>query len=440
MAGERALPGLGLTGFWDYGSDLWDTGMNENLRRLSVLCQGAVLDSVASEPATPADGDIYLLTGGANANSLAVRDNGVWVYYAPSAGWLIYDRTAGQFLQFDGTSWSQLSAAGSGGGGGGGTVQGEALPFARTSPIDNASSWSSRGVTPPATVSVVQDDAKGIFGFYTTGATVGAQPIRYENPGKRPVLGADFDHVFLVDAITSGNFPWAGGIFVEDNATQKLVAFGVMSNGEFYRWRWTNTTFNDETAIDGSMSLSSGAWPVKYYLRLKRVGTVLEVHVSGDGLGWVKIHDETIGDHLPDIDRTGLFFNPYGQGADDLSSIYVLGHDSNGPQGRATSGTAGTALAEQLADYTITDADLSGGMVIEMNVSAANTVTVPAGLGGSEPVTVVQAGTGQTSIVAGAGVSILSADGALKLRAQYSSATLIPKGADTYYLVGDLTA
>ena len=67
------------------------------------------------------------------------------------------------------------------------------------------------------------------------------------------------------------------------------------------------------------------------------------------------------------------------------------------------------------------------GMVIEMNVSAANTVTVPAGLGGSEPVTVVQAGTGQTSIVAGAGVSILSADGALKLRAQYSSATLIPK-------------
>jgi hypothetical protein len=97
-------------------------------------------------------------------------------------------------------------------------------------------------------------------------------------------------------------------------------------------------------------------------------------------------------------------------------------------------------LDAKTADHVITDTDLSGAVFLDMDVASANTVTVNQGLTGKEPVTISQKGVGQTSIVAGTGVTIQSPDGMLKLRGQYSSVTLVPLGADTYRLMGDLAA
>jgi hypothetical protein len=92
--------------------------------------------------------------------------------------------------------------------------------------------------------------------------------------------------------------------------------------------------------------------------------------------------------------------------------------------------------------YTLQLSD-SNNTVIEMTSSTINTVTVPpsatTNFSTGVQISVVQNGTGQTSIVAGAGVTILSAGGALNLRAQYSFATLIKKSGNTWYLSGDIS-
>lgn len=96
---------------------------------------------------------------------------------------------------------------------------------------------------------------------------------------------------------------------------------------------------------------------------------------------------------------------------------------------------------ELTASHVVTNGDLAGSVVRRMNLASAGTVTVNTGLTGTEPVTFIQTGAGQITFVAGAGVTIESADSNLLTRVRYSSATLIPDAdtAGTYYLVGDLT-
>jgi hypothetical protein len=102
---ERTLPGLGLTAYWDLGSNDWKPGMDENIRQLSALTNLKVLNAVATLPGTPTNGDIYLVTSGAESNKIAIRDNGAWVYLTPKAGFRLYDATAAKFKYYTGSSW-----------------------------------------------------------------------------------------------------------------------------------------------------------------------------------------------------------------------------------------------------------------------------------------------------------------------------------------------
>jgi len=95
----------------------------------------------------------------------------------------------------------------------------------------------------------------------------------------------------------------------------------------------------------------------------------------------------------------------------------------------------------ETASYTLVIGNAD--QIVEMNVASANNLTVP--LNSSVPfpigtqITILQTGSGQTTIVATVGVTINSTPG-LKLRAQWSSATLIKRGTDTWVAIGDLTA
>jgi hypothetical protein len=96
---------------------------------------------------------------------------------------------------------------------------------------------------------------------------------------------------------------------------------------------------------------------------------------------------------------------------------------------------------EETASYTLALTDAS--KVVEMNVGSANNLTVPTN--GSIPfetgtqITILQTGSGQTTIVASGGVTVNGTPG-LKLRAQWSSATLIKRATDTWVAIGDLSA
>ena len=97
-----------------------------------------------------------------------------------------------------------------------------------------------------------------------------------------------------------------------------------------------------------------------------------------------------------------------------------------------------TVDAQTTDDYTLVLAD--NLKLVTMDYATANTVTVPPNVDVAFPVgaliLVASVGAGQTSFVAGAGVTINSADSALKLQVQYSTATLIQTAANVWLLAG----
>ncbi len=92
--------------------------------------------------------------------------------------------------------------------------------------------------------------------------------------------------------------------------------------------------------------------------------------------------------------------------------------------------------------YTLALTD--DGKVVEMNNASANTLTVPPNSSVAFPVgsqiLVLQTGAGQTTLAAGAGVTVNSKDGNLKLSAQWCAATLIKRATDVWVALGDLSA
>ena len=77
------------------------------------------------------------------------------------------------------------------------------------------------------------------------------------------------------------------------------------------------------------------------------------------------------------------------------------------------------------------------------NSSTAGTFTIPPNSSVPFPkgaqLNVVQTGSGQITVTAGSGVTINATPG-LKIRAQWSSATLVKRATDTWVLFGDLSA
>ena len=93
--------------------------------------------------------------------------------------------------------------------------------------------------------------------------------------------------------------------------------------------------------------------------------------------------------------------------------------------------------------YTIVAAD--AGKMIEMNNAAANTLYIPTDATYDFPdgtqITVLQTGSGQTTIAAVTpGTTTVNGTPGLKLRASWSSVTLIKRTTNTWVVIGDLSA
>jgi hypothetical protein len=117
-----------------------------------------------------------------------------------------------------------------------------------------------------------------------------------------------------------------------------------------------------------------------------------------------------------------------------------------GPQGATgpTGADAPTVTAINAQTGTFYDLVLADkNKMIEMNNSSANNLNVPpnavAAFEVGTIITILQTGTGQTTIVGVGGTTVNGTPG-LKLRAQWSTATLIKRGTNTWVATGDLTA
>lgn len=99
-------------------------------------------------------------------------------------------------------------------------------------------------------------------------------------------------------------------------------------------------------------------------------------------------------------------------------------------------------LSTQTANYTLVQGD--AGRSVVMNMSVANTVTIPnftdVPFSVGETINVIQQGAGQTEIVAASGVVLNSKEGNKKLNAQYSAAAAVNVAQNSWILIGDLTA
>lgn len=107
-----------------------------------------------------------------------------------------------------------------------------------------------------------------------------------------------------------------------------------------------------------------------------------------------------------------------------------------------------TTNAQTGTTYSLVKAD--NGYIVEINNSSANTVTIPlnSDTNGDFPVgsqvTIIQTGAGQTTVNVTAGVTLnCTPQGTVntaKLRAQWSSCTLIKRATNTWIAIGDLVA
>jgi hypothetical protein len=77
-----------------------------------------------------------------------------------------------------------------------------------------------------------------------------------------------------------------------------------------------------------------------------------------------------------------------------------------------------------------------------MNSSSANTLTVPLNSSEAFPIgsqiNILQTGTGQTTVAPVSGGVTINATPGLKLRARWSSATLIKRAENVWVLAGDV--
>lgn len=174
---------------------------NEALRALDALAQLAVVDrGLASPPATPSDGDRYIVgpspTGSwsGKAGQIAAWQDGAWMFYAAKAGWLAWVAGENALYAFDGTGWTGYPPPG--GGGGGATSLSVANRTATT--LDVASDTGADATLPAATTAlagllVAADKAKldGIEAGATadmTGAEIAAA-LDGQSPQTLALLG-----------------------------------------------------------------------------------------------------------------------------------------------------------------------------------------------------------------------------------------------------------
>lgn len=104
--------------------------------------------------------------------------------------------------------------------------------------------------------------------------------------------------------------------------------------------------------------------------------------------------------------------------------------------------TAMVAINAQIASYTAVLTD--DGKLITLSNASANTLTIPpnssVAFGVGTQINIAQLGAGQTTIVAGAGVTLNSAGTKLKLAAQFALATCVKTDTNTWFVVGNLSA
>lgn len=155
-----------------------------------------------------------------------------------------------------------------------------------------------------------------------------------------------------------------------------------------------------------------------------------DVLITSNGVASIQANSVALG-----TDTTGNYMADVSAG----TGIAVTHTPAEGST--ATVALADSTLVTNAGSYSLTTADKN--KIIEITGSSSASVTVPANSSQAFPtgsqVTVIRNGSGTVRVIPAGGVTIRYTPGDY-LRAQYSSATLIKRATDEWYLIGDLSA
>ncbi len=251
---------------------------NEALRALDAVIQLSVLDrDLALPPATPADGDRYIIgpsSGGdwsSHDNSLAVWQDNAWAFHAPQEGWLAWVRDENQLLAFDGSAWNEIS-----GSGGSGSIH----PAALVGVNSTADTINRLSVSSPNTLlshegsdhrvkinkATIADTASFLFQDGFSGrAEIGLTGdddfhFKVSSDGtsfkEAIIIDKDNGSITLPNTSPSHNYLMNGDFAIN----QRQFLGGVLTVGEYGYDRWKADTGGANVSVSGDViTLTSGA-------------------------------------------------------------------------------------------------------------------------------------------------------------------------------------
>lgn len=232
---------------------------NEALRILDGLVQLSVLDrDLAAPPASPADGDRYIVASGTTGDwagwdlNVAIWTDGAWLRLPPRTGWRAWVEDEGLLLVYDGSVWIGTTPAALQNMAllGVGTTADAANPFSAKL---NAALWTGRTVAEGGTGDL----------FYTMNKEAAGRDLgltlqtAYVTKALMGLLGSDRFRL----AVSADGSTFFDGLIV-DNATgivdqPRLPRFKGYTNYDNYVAvdTWTkiginNTDYNDQSAFD----------------------------------------------------------------------------------------------------------------------------------------------------------------------------------------------
>ncbi|MEZ5923919.1 MAG: DUF2793 domain-containing protein [Hyphomicrobiaceae bacterium] len=105
-------PNLGLP-YLEAGQAQKHVTHNEALRRLDAILQATVSDrTLTTPPASPADGECFIASAGANGAwlghdlEIATWQDGAWAFHVPQTGWRVWSVPESALLAWTGTDWT----------------------------------------------------------------------------------------------------------------------------------------------------------------------------------------------------------------------------------------------------------------------------------------------------------------------------------------------
>jgi hypothetical protein len=254
----------------------------------------------------------------------------------------------------------------------------------------------------------------------------------YDDTGKIAyAYDADTDtwYAILGKASTAANYNWTGA---HGFAGTVVASSTVIASSKF------NCFLNPAAR---SAAITSPSIGLITFIQQNAGGDTVNLFEYWNGTDWASVADPNAATLAGTETLTNKTMSGSNNTFSDIPVASISGLDTVLDGLSDTYASKYVGVNQQTASYVLALSD--DGKLVEMGVGSANTLTVPPSSSVDFPIgttlVIVQTGSGQTTLTAGAGVTINGTPG-LKLRVQWSSATLIKRGTDAWIAMGDLSA